>query len=363
MFQIKDFTSIAASMINYAKSTQTKVTDFTVGSVMRTLIECGAIEIDELYQKMWLGIKEGIPVAIYQAFGFLRIPALAAQGTVSFTVSAGTAYTLPAGSRFTTASIGIVFESVTDTAIGSGAGAVAVAVIAASPGISQHITNGTAFTANAARMVSAVASGDFSLGTDSETDEQRKQRFSEYVLNLARSTNSAMEYGAKTAALYDSGGNITEQVKHALAVDTVVADVVQADCYIHNGVSGASAELIAECDKVLRGYTDTLGNKVIGWKAAGVKLTVASTTNISVAITGVVTTASGIDHTATIALVEKAITDYLQSLNIGDDVIVSEIIAAAMGVYGVTDFTVSVPSANVAVGIYEKAVQGVYALT
>ena len=61
-FQIKNFASIVASMINRMSATQNKVTDFNVGAVGRTLIEAPAIEIDQLYQQMFNGLKEAIPV-------------------------------------------------------------------------------------------------------------------------------------------------------------------------------------------------------------------------------------------------------------------------------------------------------------
>ena len=45
-FQIKNFVSICAGMINSMRANQTQITDFNVGSVARTLIEAPAIEID-----------------------------------------------------------------------------------------------------------------------------------------------------------------------------------------------------------------------------------------------------------------------------------------------------------------------------
>ena len=49
MFQIKDFASITASMINWLRANTTKVTDFNVGSVVRTMAEASAAEMEELY--------------------------------------------------------------------------------------------------------------------------------------------------------------------------------------------------------------------------------------------------------------------------------------------------------------------------
>jgi hypothetical protein len=74
-FRTKDFLSIVGGMINWMRGATDKVTDYRIGSVTRTMLEAPAIEIDELYQNMLRGLVDGIPVAIYQGFGFERLPA------------------------------------------------------------------------------------------------------------------------------------------------------------------------------------------------------------------------------------------------------------------------------------------------
>lgn len=87
-FQIKDFVSIAASMINHMRGTQNKVTDFQPGSVARTLVEGPAVEIEELYLQMFIGLREAIPIATFQSFGFDKLPASYGSGYVSISKSA-----------------------------------------------------------------------------------------------------------------------------------------------------------------------------------------------------------------------------------------------------------------------------------
>ena len=74
-FQLKDFASIAASMINHMKSVTSQITDFAVGGVARTLVEAPAVEIDQAYQQFFIGVKEAIPVATYESFDFARLAA------------------------------------------------------------------------------------------------------------------------------------------------------------------------------------------------------------------------------------------------------------------------------------------------
>ena len=47
-FQIKDFASITAGMLNHARSVTSKITDFQPGSVARTIMEAPAVEVEEL---------------------------------------------------------------------------------------------------------------------------------------------------------------------------------------------------------------------------------------------------------------------------------------------------------------------------
>lgn len=312
-FQIKDFTSIAASMINYAKATQDRLTDFTKGSAIRTVFECAAIEMDELYQQMWLGLKEAIPVALFQAFSFTPLPATSAQGLVSVTLAGGTAFTIPAGTRFVvTASPSQVFVANADVTVEAGQTSATVAVSALTVGVVAPVTFNTPFTTAIPGLVTAVAQADFSLGTAVETDAQRSQRFLAYIQSLDRSTNVALEYAAKTVQLTHADGS-TEAVLYARVVDLVDASntSVQADCYIHNGADGASPELLALCATILTGYTDpATGALVPGWKAAGVKLTVQATVNAPVDVGLQLTVAANADPVATQAAVRAAILGY-----------------------------------------------------
>src|SRR3546814_2193358 len=101
-FQTKDFVSIVASMINWMRSTQSKITDFNIGSVARTMVEAPAAEIDELYQQFFFGLKEAIPVSVYQSFDFEPIEAVPAAGLVRISIAPVASNTIiPAGTTFT----------------------------------------------------------------------------------------------------------------------------------------------------------------------------------------------------------------------------------------------------------------------
>jgi len=367
MFQIKDFNSIAASMINYATSTQDRITDFTIGSVMRTVIEAPAVEIEELYQQMWLGLKEGIPVALYQAFGFERLQPTSGQGMITLTITAGAAFTIPANTAFIANDLDATFKSVNEVTIALNQTSAEVLVTDTLVGLGKVIPDGTPFTANVVRLVSAIAQPNFTFGSGEESSELRKQRFTSYVMNLARSTIAGLEYALSTVKLVDGNGIVIEQVKQASVVEWFLIDPLApigvVNCYLYNGVNGASPELIAEANKILYGYTNINGAKIAGYKAAGVRVVVESATNIAINISAVVELLPDSDRSVVLALVSDAITAYIDSVAIGNPIILAEIIAAVMSVPNVFNFTITSPADDIVIDRNRKAVKGVYAFT
>lgn len=370
-FQIKDFVSIVASMLNFSKSTQTKLTDFNVGSVARTMLEAPAVEIEELYQQMFYGLKDAIPVAIYNSFDFERLPAAPAAGTVRVTVTpSATASFVPANSLFTPGGgYSTTFVSKSDVVIPADASYVDVRVEASTPGAGGNVAAGTSFTLQPALapFVSASALASFFNGTDEETDAQRKTRFAAYIASLNRGTNAALRYGISTSAVRDGAGFITERVQYMNIIEPWIADPLQpislVNCYIHNGVDGASTALINEVTQTLYGYTEADGTIVPGWKAAGVKVVVYAATSKLINVTASVTIASGYVAATVLDEVEARIADYITALAIDADVLSAELVSAAMGVDGVTNFVMTVPASDVAVVATEKAMPGAITLT
>ena len=88
MFTIRNFDAIALAEINHARATQDTITDFNIGSLVRTLLESPAVELDEFYQLMLSGILDAIPVAVYKAFDFNTQDPGQARGlvTLNFTL-------------------------------------------------------------------------------------------------------------------------------------------------------------------------------------------------------------------------------------------------------------------------------------
>jgi uncharacterized phage protein gp47/JayE len=367
-FQIKDFSSISASIINYAKAVQNRLTDFSIGSIVRTMLDAVAVEIEELYQQMFIGLKEAIPVAIYNSFDFSKLPAVSSTGIIRVTItSLATDTLIAAGTTFKSSSYSTEFLSLNDATIPAGQTYVDVQVSAKIPGVVGNVAANTTFTLLPAvqDMVSAIAMASFTSGRDQETDAQRKVRFAEYILTLNHGTVAALKYGLKLVNIKDSNGNIIESVRYSAIIEPYKTDPLQpialVKCYIHNGTTGASSNLLTEAEKIIYGYADENGVIVSGWSAAGVQVDIEAASNVAINVTSTVTIDSSYDATDTEAAVQAAIAEYVNALDIGGDVIRAEITAAAMGVPGVINFALTLPASDTVISNSQKAVIGSFA--
>ena len=372
MFQIKDFTSIAAGLINVVRATTNKVTDFNRGSVIRTMLEATAAELEELYLQMYLGIKEAIPVSVFTTFGFGRQAAEAASGTIRFSTGgslASSVIPIPLGTIVRVPGTSLTYATTVDTAIAIGNSYVDVLAAAQSSGLAGNV--GADLITELVTAVAGIASvtnpSPLINGRDVETDDERRVRFQGFVASLARGTKASITYGAKTVTLTDGLGTITEYVAHANVIEPWVTDSAQpislVRVYIHNGASATSGALVTRCQQVIDGYYDG-GTAVPGWKAAGVQCIVSAASDQAVNVTGTVTIAGGYSSVDVLAACTSAIKDYLQGMDVGEDVRLSELIAIIRrDVEGAFNVTLTVPSGDVSVADNAKAISGTVTLS
>jgi len=372
LFQIKDFTSIAAGLINVVRATTNKVTDFNRGSVIRTMLEATAAEIEELYLQMYLGIKEAIPVSVFTTFGFNRQAAESAGGTIRFSTGgslASSVIPIPLGTVVRVPGTSLTYATTAASSISIGNSYVDVLVTAQASGLAGNVGADliTELVTPVAGIASVTNPSPFVNGRDVETDDERRVRFQGYISSLARGTKAAIAYGAKTVTLTDSLGVITEYVAHANVVEPWVADSAQpislVRVYIHNGASATSGTLVTRCQQVIDGYYDG-GTAVPGWKAAGVQCIVSAASDQAVNVTGTVTISSGYSSVDVLAACTNAVKDYLQGMAVGEDVRLSELVAIIRrDVEGAFNVTLSAPTGDVAVADNAKVISGTVTLS
>lgn len=371
-FMLKDFRSIVASMVNVMRSSQRKITDFNVGSVARTLVEAPAIEIDQLYQEMFHGLKEAIPVATYTSFDFEKLPASPATGVLTFYATGGQTETLlvPSGTLAKNETTNKLYQTTRDLLIPVGATQGSVSAVATESGLATNCgANSILVIIGSISNVTGVSNlTPFTGGRDIESDEERKLRFGAYITTLNRGTLAAISYGAGTAVVRDENDLVTERVAFISIIEPYEDDPVAnlpgfMQVYVHNGTGGTTSALVAEVQKVVDGYYDVDGAPVPGWKAAGVKVNCFAAGEVVVPVTAVITLLPGYQSASVIEEATTSIRSYLLGLSCGKQAIRAEIIERIMAVPGVYNVAVSAPAADTSVLRSQKIMPGVVALT
>lgn len=370
-FQLKDFASITASMINWMRSVQKKVTDFRIGSIVRSMLEAVAAEIDEFYKQAFIGLREAIPVAIYTTFNFPALTATPTTGLIRVTIDAQPGViTIAQGTVWVPSSGGSVNYAQTadvDIAIGDTFADVPVAAVTA--GSIGNLPSGTTFTPSPVPtgFVSATNLSSWLTGIDTESDADHKTRFNSFISTLQRGTLAAIRYGLTTVTITDAGGNVIERVVTSQAVEPWVTDITQPvsliNAWIHNGVGATSGALLTQAQKVIDGYYDESNNPVPGWKAAGTKVVVAIATENPVNITGVLTPLPGYDKPTLIGKAIPALASYLQQLAIATPGLYAQLITRVESIPGVYNFVLSTPTTDVPAITGQKIMPGVITIT
>lgn len=358
-------------MTNWMRSTQKKITDFNKGSVARTMVEAPAQEIDELYQQVFIGLREAIPVAVYHSFDFEAKAAVSASGLIQVTIAAQTSpVVVQQNAVLTPTNGGKTYRATENTTIAAGETTASISVVADSSGVGGNLSAGESFTINPSPtgFVSAINPNAFTNGREKETDDERKTRFKSYIEALARGTTSAISYGAKNNAyIKDSGNNIIERVSSVQVDEPWKTDSGQpvslVNVYVHNGTGATSTALVAQAQKIIDGYYEDDGTAVTGWKAAGVRVVVMAATETAVNYTAAITLNSGYSSASVIAEAQSRLSKYLQNLDISKEAVHAEMVSLVKSIEGVYDVHITTPSDNVAAGTGVKLMPGTAAIT
>ena len=374
MFQTKDFVSIVASCVNRMRTVQTTITDFNIGAVARTLVECVAQEVDQLYQEILIGLMESIPTAVYDGFDFPAAPALAAAGSLSLVISPSvSAILVAAGTAVAPATSSVSFVTTADVLIPAGTTTALIPVAAGIVGSAGNIPAGQSWSLSPSPAGFASATNLAPIaGQDAETPAARKLRFQAFVASLPRGTVASLTYAVSTAQIVDAFGNVVERAALSSLVEPWVANPLNqvnlVNIYVHNGVGATSSALVTLASDIVHGYTDAAGVVHIGWKAAGVVVTVSAATDVPVNITATATLAPGAVAATVAAGVQAALASYIAGIPIVGAFVAGAPTAAtflhaeaeslALAVPGVADIVITAPSANVAGSLSAKFVPG-----
>lgn len=345
-------------MIDWFTGICSTVTDFVVGSKIRSKFETIAVEMEAQDFAWYQSLKKAIPIAIYQAFDFNLIPAQKATGYVTFTAAgpASSNITIPTGTQVSngllTLDTEVIYTTTAFAIIAIGQTSVTVPVASVNTGASNNLDSlaidKIVSTLNAPLTV--TNNEPLAGGADRETETERRLRFIEYISTISRGTAKAVEYGAKTAMLYDVSGIMTERIHDAIVYEPFMHDITKPvgvfECYIYNGSGDTSDEIKELVENTINGYNDADGNPVPGWKAAGVICNVIKATETAVKVTADITILAGYSEADTETTAIDVANSYIAGLGIGKQFIYNELVERLMGIQGVYNVQITEPASD-----------------
>lgn len=310
--KMKTFSEILKDMALWIRTNSTTLTNFTIGSVIRTLLESVSMEIESLYFQMKKGFQWAVENAIYNSFGFTRKSAVKSTGeiTLIFREELRDSLLISAGYRF--ASVGtngesVFFKTVQDEKISIGLSSYKVKVECETEGVLGNVSAYTVSTMLVPIPEVQECYNDiaFTSGKEAQTTAERKKEFAKYIRTLSRGTLEAIEYGCLKV----------EEVVGAYADD----QIGYVNVYVHDSSGELPDELKAKVDESLLHY-----------RAAGIQVIVLPVVKKSIDLNVTVRLRSGFDPDHYSTVIENSITSFLNSYRVSTSLIYAELIKYIM---------------------------------
>lgn len=353
----KTFVTFVQDQVAAIQARTTRLIDFTIGSVLRALVEANAAValwfqglIIQLLSMMRASTSTGSDLDSWMAdYGVTRLPAVASNGNVTFSRFTPTSQALiPFGSVVQTADGSQKYQVVSDTTnsaytvagyvIASGTSSVTVPVTALTPGSAGNAAIGqvTVLTQAITYVDTVTNAAAFVNGADAETDVQLRARFVLYIASLARATVNAINFAA-TSIKAGATAKLVENVQYNGTTDNGYFYVV-----VDDGTGTPTSDFLA-----------SVSNAIDVVRGATIRFGVYAPVVVNATASLTVTIAAGYDAVATRALVQTAITNYINSLQLGQSLSYTRLAQlaydASSGVTNVTNVLLNGGTADLAV--------------
>jgi len=340
-FTIKSFDDILADMVTWIIANSPTITDLTPGSVIRSFCEGSALGMEELYVATYLGFKRYLANVPETVFDFPRKVGTKATVKVVFSravagaevpIPIGTRVKTPTGLRFILDAATTIPNAVVDSP--------SVQVTADEVGTSYNVSlNTVTVLEDQITGVDTVTNALAAVGgVNREPDISYNNRFQAYIEGLGKSNLAGLKSGVLSV----------EGITSVSIIELFppIADV-NVEVYIDDGsAAGVSTAKVTE----VQGVVDGDGTEDSpGYRAAGINVEVKKPGITTVPITATLSILAGVDTDQLQSDVIDALTAYVNTLPVGDDVVYHELISSIMGVYGVSDVVFTDPTANVAI--------------
>ena len=298
-FKAKVWEQIVFKMILFYKSISKTVTDFSIGSTIRTLFEAVAFEIEELYVSIKSAIETAIRESVYVTFGFERRPAIRSTTTLTITLyTPHEAFTIPKGTRFAT-SEGITFATVADTNIDAADITKNLLVICTTAGTVGNVpANAITTMVDNIPIVKSVTNPEVVInGRNMESDASRKTRFVGYIRSLSKGTLEALRYALSTVPEITS-----------ISISESLPGIVKV--YISTATGEVPEDVMNKAEEIIEKY-----------RAAGIQIIISTVAKITVDVS-IKIGLSDLQNSSIIQTqVKNGVMSYLNSMQVGEDLL------------------------------------------
>lgn len=351
-YKPRTFLEYRQSIINWCVAKVARLSNFNPGSRAGTFIDAVAWILSLSDVSVLNGFRSAIIEGLYKVFGFERLPGQKAVGYVRIEIPAQITDTI--FPIFQIDLFGIVFETVISVTIPAGDTFIEVDVRALERGTDGNITANQIDTLDGRGTLSiSTITGtrvwnpsDFNSGTEIETQEARLKRFQDFINSLGRSTILGI-YNAVISIPGVAGAVVQENYNPI----TGYPEAGWINIFVSDGTSTPPPSLITEVTKIIKGDINDPDNYP-GYAAAGTVLYVTGidVTGITVVYELVVRADSQLSNAEAESLGNNAITNYVNTLPLGQDVLWETL--QAIGLTAHPDFlkiNVTTPSADMSI--------------
>lgn len=199
--KIRTFGEVFTDLVEWITARTSRLTDFNVGSALRTLTEAISIQFEEFYFAVKQNVLYAIDTAIYEAFGVKARGEQPASGYVTVVFEEPLSFEMhfPKGTTFSTSDVYgyIYFASTQDIYAEPGDAGIRIPVVCKTTGEAGNVPAGAVNKiATSNRIIRRVYNENaFSYGSNAETATERKRRFQHYIRTLSKGTRDAIIYG------------------------------------------------------------------------------------------------------------------------------------------------------------------------
>ena len=289
--------SILQKLIAYVSSRTKKLSDFNIGSAVRTLLESVSLQLEEFYYNLQQATIYAVKNSAYEAFGFYREKSKKATGEVTlvFRNALKEPSIIPMGTEMHTwdnLEERVYFKTIQNVRVPKGSLRVTVKVEANEPGTKGNVEVGdiAKLTIGRANIDFIFNEQPFTNGLDRETDKKREERFQKYVHSLQRGTRDALLY-----CILNVPG-----VRGAIIDDQYIGFV---RCFVHDSEGNLNEDLKAKIEQAL-----------VNYRSAGIEVIILPIIKLKTDIHVRIKYKEHVDGRIYNAQIEKLITQYLKHL-------------------------------------------------